>query len=124
MIHPLQYNNNDMLDPYNYYYSSTGTESNTDGCTDNHHHHQPREKYLPSRRPVLRSTFSEIQRPSSSLRPSLRYQSTHFLSSHTVHPSDEEFTPLIKRSRQSRRRKNSNYHSNRWVSMVTIYALY
>lgn len=103
----------DDLESYVYrdhYYSSTGTESNTDGYTEH--------RLLPSRRPILRSTVSEIPRPLSNtnLRPSLRY---HYLSAPYHQLSDEEFTPLVvKRSRTPRRR--NNYNSNSTFLYVII----
>ncbi|CEP12749.1 hypothetical protein [Parasitella parasitica] len=122
---PWTYNNNGndhSLDHSYYYdrhYSSTGTESNTDGCD----YSNSREKFYSPRRPVLRSTVSEI-RPSSSasishknnskkLRP-YKYQATNYY--YGVAPtSDEEFTPLV-RSRLPRRRKGSSHHASHFGS--------
>ncbi|KAI8647084.1 hypothetical protein BD408DRAFT_449403 [Parasitella parasitica] len=115
---PWTYNSNDHSLDHSYYYdrhySSTGTESNTDGCDYSH----AREKFYSSRRPVLRSTVSEIRPTSSSsinhkssskkLRP-YKYQAANYY--YGVAPtSDEEFTPLV-RSRPPRRRKGSSSHA-------------
>jgi hypothetical protein len=114
---PWTYNNNsDNFDNLNaipsYYdrhYSSTGTESNTDGCGDNY---IIQEKYFPSRRPVLRPSVSEI-RPTSStssfkkkLRPAYKYHPSNYYGNQ---PSDEEYAPLV-RSRPPRRRKGTASH--------------
>ncbi|CAO3650709.1 unnamed protein product [Mucor fragilis] len=119
-VPPWTYNNstNDHMLDHSYYdrhYSSTGTESNTDGCDYNH----TKEKFFSSRRPVLRSTVSEIRPTSSSslsnkngkkLRPSYKYQPSSYY--YGVAPtSDDEFTPLV-RSRPPRRRKGSSNHGS------------
>ncbi|KAL9541578.1 hypothetical protein MBANPS3_009045 [Mucor bainieri] len=119
-VPPWTYNNsaNDHMLDHSYYdrhYSSTGTESNTDGCDYNH----SKEKFFSSRRPVLRSTVSEIRPTSSSslnnknskkLRPSYKYQPSSYY--YGVAPtSDDEFTPLV-RARPPRRRKGSSNHGS------------
>ncbi|OAD05986.1 hypothetical protein MUCCIDRAFT_106547 [Mucor lusitanicus CBS 277.49] len=119
-VPPWTYNNsaNDHMLDHSYYdrhYSSTGTESNTDGCDYN----LTKEKFFSSRRPVLRSTVSEIRPISSSslnnknnkkLRPSYKYQPSSYY--YGVAPtSDDEFTPLV-RSRPPRRRKGSSNHGS------------
>lgn len=113
-------NNNDYSLDHSYYdrhYSSTGTESNTDGCDYNN----AKEKFFSSRRPVLRSTVSEIRPTSSSslinknsnnkkFRPSYKFQASSYY--YGVNPtSDDEFTPLV-RSRPPRRRKGSSNHGS------------
>ncbi|KAK4511456.1 uncharacterized protein ATC70_012671 [Mucor velutinosus] len=119
-VPPWTYNNstNDHMLDHSYYdrhYSSTGTESNTDGCDYNY----TKEKFFSSRRPVLRSTVSEIRPTSSSslsnknskkLRPSYKYQTSSYY--YGVAPtSDDEFTPLV-RLRPARRRKGSSNHGS------------
>ncbi|EPB89574.1 hypothetical protein HMPREF1544_03658 [Mucor circinelloides 1006PhL] len=121
-VPPWTYNTNDHMLDHSYYdrhYSSTGTESNTDGCDYNN----TKEKFFSSRRPVLRSTVSEIRPTSSSslsnkngkkLRPSYKYQASSYY--YGVAPtSDDEFTPLV-RSRPPRRRKGSSNHGSHFGS--------
>lgn len=128
-ISPWAYNNDNFDNPntvpsyYDRHYSSTGTESNTDGCADNYN---TKEKYFSSRRPVLRSTVSEI-RPTSStstfkkkLRPAYKYHASNYYGNH---PSDEEFTPLI-RSRPPRRRKGTSSHHGSHNSKKQVYIFF
>lgn len=116
-IPPWSYNNNSEIEssPYYYdkhYYSSTGTE--TDGCEYTPYN---KEKYT-SRRPVLRSTVSEIPH-SNALRSGSNTSQKKFssrpISKHHYYytnPSeDEEFTPLV-RSRPLRRRKGTSSHNS------------
>ncbi|KAI8085924.1 uncharacterized protein B0P05DRAFT_27276 [Gilbertella persicaria] len=103
---------------YDRYYSST--ESNTE-CNSGslEYYHANKEKYFTPRRPVLRSTVSEIRPASSSsssivgnkkMRPSFKYKTSSGY--YGNHPSDEEFAPLI-RSRQPRRRKGISNHQGK-----------
>lgn len=116
-IPPWSYNEQEST-PYYYdrHYSSTGTESNTDGCESAAVYNK--EKYS-NRRPVLRSTVSEIPHSGSmrSHNPQKKFSNRPFNKHHTsihyyTNPSeDEEFTPLV-RSRPLRRRKGTSSHGS------------
>ncbi|KAI9259100.1 hypothetical protein EDC94DRAFT_156235 [Helicostylum pulchrum] len=119
-IPPWSYNNNNNNEessPYYYdrHYSSTGTESNTDGCEYAAVYNK--EKYS-NRRPVLRSTVSEIPHSGSMRSHNAQKKFNRpFTKHHTsinyyTNPSeDEEFTPLV-RSRPPRRRKGTSSHGS------------
>ncbi|KAI8094440.1 hypothetical protein BDF21DRAFT_436287 [Thamnidium elegans] len=118
-IPPWSYNNNNNEEssPYYYdrHYSSTGTESNTDGCEYTAVYNK--EKYS-NRRPVLRSTVSEIPHSGSMRSHNAQKKFNRpFTKHHTsinyyTNPSeDEEFTPLV-RSRPPRRRKGTSSHGS------------
>jgi hypothetical protein len=117
-IPPWSYNNSSEIEssPYYYdkhYYSSTGTE--TDGCESAAAYNK---EEFSARRPVLRSTVSEIPH-SSAFRhqQQKKFSSKPFSKHHTsinyyTNPSeDEEFTPLV-RSRPLRRRKGTSSHGS------------
>ncbi|KAG2205361.1 hypothetical protein INT47_007146 [Mucor saturninus] len=116
-IAPWSYNEQEPT-PYYYdrHYSSTGTESNTDGCESAAAYNK--EKYS-NRRPVLRSTVSEIPHSGAmrSHNSPKKFTSRPFTKHHTsinyyTNPSeDEEFTPLV-RSRPLRRRKGTSSHGS------------
>ncbi|KAI8985886.1 hypothetical protein BDB01DRAFT_786677 [Pilobolus umbonatus] len=92
------------------YYSSTGTESNTDGCDSSVCH---KEKYYSSRRPGLRPATSDLQCSQMRSIPSFtntgRKLRPYKANTINYYPySDEEVTPLVRRPR---RRKGTSSHS-------------
>lgn len=113
---PPPWSNNyyeDYNNIYDRHYSSTGTESNTDGYESfAGGGYNNKEKYYSPRRPVLRSTVSEIPHHHSSMRSGKKFSSGRPLHYHYNPSEDEEFTPLV-RSRPPRRRKGtSSYHGS------------
>jgi hypothetical protein len=110
-ISPWTYNNNEEPYYYDRHYSSTGTESNTDGCESAAAYNSNKEKYS-TRRPVLRSTVSEIPHHHL-MRNQKKFNNRPSFSKHYYYnPSeDEEFTPLV-RSRPLRRRKGTSSHGS------------
>ncbi|CEG66175.1 hypothetical protein RMATCC62417_02803 [Rhizopus microsporus] len=100
--------------PY-YYYSST----DTDGCESSSAAYKEK---LPSRRPVLRSTVSEIPtsiKDTNSARKIRPLYNTFYYNSHINQSGDEEYT-----LRHARRRKPTNNHTkrkNKWLSYLYVF---
>lgn len=98
------YQHNHPQQPYYYYYSST----DTDGCESSSAAYKEK---LPSRRPVLRSTVSEIPtsiKDTNSARKIRPLYNTFYYNSHINQSGDEEYT-----LRHARRRKPTNSHTKR-----------
>ncbi|KAI8885250.1 hypothetical protein K501DRAFT_284429 [Backusella circina FSU 941] len=113
---PWHYSNEStLMEPSGtqHYYSSTGTESNTDGY-DSFYYKEKYNHY--SRRPVLRSTLSDIPCSVPSYLPYYNKKSRPFRRSN--YPSDEELTPLVRRPR---RRKLPNTSKKRMNNLYTLF---